>query len=363
VADDSAGGRTATLAEAAGAAAPEVPDVQATGVLDAVEAAPPATAWYRGEVVHTWLPIALFLALIAFRDSLQPLLSGPAISTWFAIFVSICIQALPFLGLGVLVSAVITAYVPTSWLTRAIPSRPVFAVPAASAAGAVLPGCECGSVPIAGGLISRGVAPAAALAFLLSAPAINPIVLISTAVAFPGRPEFVWARLIASFTVAVVVGLAWTAFARPEWLRLRPRPHLQGASSRPRTFVLTAQHDFVHAGGFLVFGAMTAATLNVLIPRAVLDTLAGQALVALLTLAVLAVVLAICSEADAFIAASLAVFGPRAQLAFMVVGPAVDVKLIALQAGTFGRGFALRFAPFTFVVAVVVASLVAAVLL
>jgi uncharacterized protein len=218
-------------------------------------------------------------------------------------------------------------------------------------------------VPIAGGLIARGVAPAAALAFLLSAPAINPIVLISTAVAFPGRPEFVWARLLASFAVAVVMGLLWTAFAKPEWLRLRPRPHLAGSSSRSRVFVLTAQHDFLHAGGFLVLGGMTAATMNVLVPRSVLDSLAGQALVAVLTLAVLAVVLAVCSEADAFIAASLAVFGPRAQLAFMVVGPAVDVKLIALQAGTFGKGFAARFAPLSFVVAVVVAVLVAEVLL
>jgi len=44
-----------------------------------------------------------------------------------------------------------------------------------------------------------------------------------------------------------------------------------------------------------------------------------------------------------------------------VVGPAIDVKLFALQAGTFGRSFAVRFAPATFVVALacgVVAGLV-----
>ena len=309
------------------------------------------------------LLIIVFLLLILSREQLQEWLDGPAVTTWQAVFVSICIQALPFLGLGVLVSAVLAAYVPPSWLARALPRRPALAVPVAGAAGMLLPGCECGAVPIAGGLMSRGVAPAAAVAFLLSAPAINPVVLVSTAVAFPGRPEFVVARLVASFAVAVIMGLAWNALGRPSWLNLRRRASASVTSKRRDTFIETAQHDFLHAGGFLVLGAMTAATMNVLLPQELLKTLAGQALVAVLTLAVLAVVLAVCSEADAFIAASLQIFGPRAQLAFMVVGPAVDVKLIALQIGTFGRGFALRFAPLTFVVAVAVSVLVAEVLL
>jgi uncharacterized membrane protein YraQ (UPF0718 family) len=54
-------------------------------------------------------------------------------------------------------------------------------------------------------------------------------------------------------------------------------------------------------------------------------------------LALLAVVLCVCSEADAFVAASLSGFSPTARLAFMVVGPMVHLKLTALQAGTFGR--------------------------
>ena len=62
--------------------------------------------------------------------------------------------------------------------------------------------------------------------------------------------------------------------------------------------------------------------------------------------------LAVCSEADAFVAASLSGFSPLARLTFLVVGPMVDLKLIALQAGTFGRAFALRFSTATTVVAV-----------
>ena len=120
----------------------------------------------------------------------------------------------------------------------------------------------------------------------------------------------------------------------------------------------TAQHDVLHAGGFLVVGAAAAATLQTVIPRSVADDLAARGLLSVLVLALLAVLLAICSEADAFVAVGFTQFSPTARLAFMVVGPMVDVKLIAMQAGTFGRGFAARFAPLTFVVAVPCASVV-----
>ena len=125
----------------------------------------------------------------------------------------------------------------------------------------------------------------------------------------------------------------------------------------------TAEHDFLHAGGFLVIGAATAASLQTLVPRSVLDSVAGRGLLGVLALAGLAVVLAICSEADAFVAASLTQFSLTARLAFMVVGPMVDVKLVALQAGTFGRRFTSFFAPLTFCVAVSSAVLVGALLL
>jgi len=114
----------------------------------------------------------------------------------------------------------------------------------------------------------------------------------------------------------------------------------------------TAQHDLLHAGGFLIVGAATAATLQTVVPKGILDSVASSGVLAALALGGLAVIMAICSEADAFIAASLTQFSMSSRLAFMVVGPMVDVKLIALQGGTFSWRFAARFAPLTFVVAV-----------
>jgi uncharacterized protein len=291
------------------------------------------------------------LAAALLRPLLEDLLTRPAVAHWATIFVAIAVQAMPFLVLGVAVSAAIAAYVPDGFLPRALPKRPELAVPVAAVAGVALPGCECGSVPIAGRLVSRGAPAAAALTFLLSAPAINPVVLVATAVAFPGKPEVVAARFLASLLAATAVGLIWTRFGRDSLLDRVRRGHTH-EGTRFAVLTGTAQHDLLNAGGFLIVGAATAATLQTVVPRDVLDTVAGSGFLSVLALAALAVVMAICSEADAFIAASLTQFSMTARLAFMVVGPMVDVKLIALQAGTFGRGFTVRFAPLTFGVAI-----------
>lgn len=321
------------------------------------QARPPGERRHRAGRQFT--PELLVLALVA-AVVLQPRVTGwfdgATVQMWSTMFVSITIQALPFLVLGVVVSGAVAAFVPPSLIARLLPDRPAVAVPSASLAGAVFPGCECGSVPIAGRLTAQGAAPAAALAFMLAAPAINPIVMTATAVAFPGRPEMVLARFGASFVAAVVVGLLWSRFGRASWLRL-PRRAVTEGTSKWDVFGATARHDFLHAGGWLVVGAGAAAALQVFIPRSLVTTVATTEWLAVLVLAVLAVVLAICSEADAFVAASLTQFSLTARLVFLVVGPAVDIKLIALQVGVFGRGFALRFAPLTFVVAVASALL------
>ena len=202
-----------------------------------------------------------------------------------------------------------------------------------------------------------GTNGAAALTFMLSAPAINPVVLVATAVAFPGQPAMVVARCVASLATAVVMGLLWSRLASRVG---HPRP-ARGApdgSSRWTVFTEAARHDFLQAASYLVLGAAAAAALHVLVPAWVFEHLAGNLVVGVVTMALLAVVLALCSEADAFVVASLTMVPLVPRLVFLVVGPAFDVKLAAMQAGMFGRAFALRFGPATLVVASVIATLV-----
>jgi uncharacterized membrane protein YraQ (UPF0718 family) len=289
------------------------------------------------------------------------------------VFCGVFVQALPFLVLGVVLSGLIAAYVSAERLARWLPHRPSAAVIVAGVSGAALPGCECGSVPVARRLfgVSAGAREepsswttgAAALTFMLSAPAINPVVLVATAVAFPGQPAMVAARCVASLATAVVMGLLWTRFGRSEWVtRKLPDPPADDAS-RWAVFSSAARHDFLQAASFLVLGALAAAALRVLVPPWVFDHLAGNLIVGVLVMALLAVVLALCSEADAFVAASLTMLPLVPKLVFLVVGPAIDLKLAAMQAGMFGRPFAVRFGTATFVVATTIATVVGLVML
>ncbi len=284
------------------------------------------------------------LAVLLSGTWLVPLLDHPSLATWSTIFVAIVIQSTPFLVVGVILSAVISALLSERLLGKVVPKNPALGVPVAGIAGIGLPGCECAAVPIAGSLMRRGIAPAVALTFLLAAPAINPAVLVSTAVAFPGQPEMVVARFTASLLTAVLVG--WWVLSRGARLPITKRLQAFGADMSTREkFVETVRHDFLHAAGFLVIGAMLAAAINSFVPRAIVDTVAGQAVLGVLTLAAFAFLVALCSESDAFVAASFTAFSSTAQLVFLVVGPAMDVKLATMEAGTFGGAFARQFVP------------------
>jgi uncharacterized membrane protein YraQ (UPF0718 family) len=318
-----------------------------------VRTAPPPAA-RRGAA--PWLVLAGCVLVAVAR------LRGEALlQTWSTVALAVVLQALPFLVLGVLLSGTVAAFVPPGLLPRLVPRRPALAVPMAGVLGLALPGCECSSVPVAGRLIGAGAPQAAALTFMLAAPAINPVVVVATAVAFPGQPEVPTGRVLASLLAAVTVGLLWARFGRQVTLCGVHEHHHGGARLSALRAALV--EDFAAAAGWLVLGGATAATLQVLVPRSLLDGVAASPVAAVLVLAALAVLLAVCSEADAFVAAGLTQFSLTSRLVFLTVGPMVDVKLLALQVGTFGRGFVLRFAPLVLGCAVLSGFVVGTVLL
>lgn len=290
--------------------------------------------------------LLLFVAILG-RDWIRQLLDGEAARTWCTMFVAIVVQSTPFLVGGVLLSACISRFLSERLLQRVLPTSPMLAVPVAGIAGLALPGCECAAVPVSEGLMRRGVPAAAALTFLLAAPAINPAVIVSTWVAFPNNHLIAFLRIGASLATAVLVG--WWCLARGDRLGMTRRKvgHEHGDD-----FLATTLHDFLHAGGFLVLGAMAAAAVNTFVPRSIVDGLAGQFLVSILTMAAFAFIAALCSESDAFVAASLTSFSDTAKLTFLVVGPAMDIKLAAMESGQFGMRFTRQFVPIVLIVAI-----------
>jgi uncharacterized membrane protein YraQ (UPF0718 family) len=262
------------------------------------------------------------------------------------VFGSLLVEATPFVLLGAAVSAAIEVMVPSSAFAKLGTLPKALQLPAAAAAGVAFPVCECGSVPVARRLASKGLAPSAAITFMLAAPIVNPVVVASTFVAYRGR-DTLWimviGRLTLGFIVAMVVG--WVVGGMSAGELLRPRPgeaearEIEGEEPRWARFFSHLTGDFVFMGRFLILGAGIAAAVQTFVPQSIVDKVAGLPILSLVAMMALAFLMSLCSESDAFVAASFVAFGPAAQLAFLVSGPMIDLKLGALYMGTYRKGF------------------------
>jgi uncharacterized membrane protein YraQ (UPF0718 family) len=296
---------------------------------------------------------AALVVAVLFIGRLSGLREIAAAETFVLIFTSIVIEALPFILLGALVSAAIEVYVPSRVFTR-IGKMPLpLQLPAAAMGGFAFPVCECGSVPVARRLISKGMHPAAGLAFMLASPILNPIVLLSTYVAYNGRGiawQMVGGRAGLGLILALVAGWAIGSEGASDLLKPRPgdapvdEDHDHGRTTADKR-VAMVNHlagDFFFMGKFVVIGGALAALLQTAIPQSLVSGVARTPVIGSLALMGIAFVLSLCSEADAFVAASFTQFPLGSQLAFLVFGPVVDAKLAFLYGATFRKRFVLR---------------------
>ena len=269
------------------------------------------------------------------------------LQNFLIVFGSLLVEAMPFVMLGAFVSAAIEVFVPTSVFARLGHLPRPLQLPAAALAGVAFPVCECGSVPVARRLAQKGLAPSAAVTFMLAAPILNPVVVASTFVAYRGRDTLwtmVLGRMALGFLVAVAVG--WVVGATRKEDLLRPRPddvadQDDAESDLPRwaRFGTHLTGDVVFMGRFLVFGAAIAAAVQTFVPQTLVGKVADLPIFSLVAMMGLAFLMSLCSESDAFVASSFTLFGPSAQLAFLVAGPMIDLKLAALYVGTYSRTF------------------------
>jgi uncharacterized membrane protein YraQ (UPF0718 family) len=277
-------------------------------------------------------------------------LFGPTRVDWLraalVVFGSLVIQAIPFVLVGAAAAALIEVFVPIGAFERISSLPRPLRLPAAGLAGIMLPICECGSVPVARRLVHRGLDPSSAFTFMLAAPVVNPVVIASTFYAFRGR-DTLWTMVLGrtglGLLVAMAVGWALGALGKEQVLRPagdEDRGHsleLGKPEPRWRRFFVHLADDFLFMGGYLLLGASMAAIVQTFLPQGILERIGGTPVVDIVLMMAIASLLSLCSESDAFIAASFTQFGTSAQLAFLVFGPMVDLKLGALYAGSFRR--------------------------
>lgn len=303
--------------------------------------------------------------------------SSPLWQDGFTLFLSIVVQALPFLLLGVILSGFLAVFVGEQSLIRFLPSNGWGSL-VGGLFGFFFPVCECGNLPVARRLVLKGVAPHVAIAFLLAAPVFNPVVILATWTAFQEFPEIVVWRVGSSLIIAV--GVAWIFSFQKDWqtllnpevqqercvnITLNPgsRSLLQrgtfwlGSSSKNRFSTPRSPlennlqpsfkdlfrqlldvwiREIEELSGVLILGAGVAALVQTLIPRTLLLTYGQDPILSILVMLGLAVIVSICSTVDSFFAlAFVSTFTSGSLLAFLVFGPMIDLKSISLMTTLF----------------------------
>lgn len=280
------------------------------------------------------------------------------------IFISILIQAFPFMLIGIFVSAAMEVFAPDEFVVRIFPSRFGLGFLTAMFAGLLFPVCECAIVPVTTRLVKKGVALPIAVTFMLSAPIINPIVIVSTLYAFPGQPQVALFRVTFGLMIALLVGLTLFLFDAGNGALLsghksgschchdhcccnapEDADHVDDPAARTlpqkiRMMFLHAGEEFFGVGRYLVLGAFLTSLIQVLVPRAWFSSLSETSGLPLLIMMAMAFLFSACSTSDAFIAKSFTGrFSLGVIMGFLVFGPMMDVKNILMLLASFKKKF------------------------
>lgn len=269
------------------------------------------------------------------------------------IFLSIVIEALPFVLLGCLISGALQVFLTPQRVKKILPKNKFLGILVGCVLGFFFPSCECGIVPIVNQFVEKGVPEHTAFAFMLTAPIVNPIVIFSTYIAFSNSVKFALLRVIGSFFVAIIIG-SWIAYFNHSTILKKQlassdasehvHHHHAKVSGKQKAVdvLLHALDEFFDTGRYLMFGGLIASAMQVFLPTSVLLTVTSSKLLAIALLILLALTMSLCSEADAFVGSSLlSLFGTAPVVAFLVYGPMVDIKNLLMMKRYFGTRFVL----------------------
>nr|WP_244962757.1 permease [Cryobacterium roopkundense] len=259
---------------------------------------------------------------------------------------SVIIESVPFVLLGILLSSVVQVWLPHGVLARYLPRQPLPRRACISLLGMFFPVCECGNVPLARGFMRGGFTVPESITFLLAAPILNPITIITTHQAFGFDSGILVARLVGGFLIANVVGWLYSRHPDPESL-LTPafaaacaipaggsHDHEHGSKVSRTTEIFIRETSVIMPALFI--GSFVAALTQVFVPRSVLLALGSNPVWSVLAMMALAFIVAVCSNVDAFFVLSFgSTFLPGGIVAFLTFGAMIDVKMLALMRTTF----------------------------
>ncbi|MED3916231.1 permease [Priestia megaterium] len=277
------------------------------------------------------------------------------------IFISILIEALPFILLGVIISGIIQIFVTDEMMAKAIPKNKFGAIVLASVIGALFPACECGIVPITRRLMAKGVPLYAAIPFMLTGPIINPVVLFGTFVAFGNDWKIMIERGVVAFLVSLTVGLILAFQFKTPQVKNEIHPHTASKkmSEKIGDALKHTIDEFFSVGKFVIIGGLIAAAMQTYVKTSTLMALGHGVVSSNVVMMGLSYILSLCSSADAFIASSFrSTFNDSAVIAFLVFGPMFDIKNTLMMLSQFKTKFVFSLFAYVFILVLVLSLLI-----
>jgi uncharacterized membrane protein YraQ (UPF0718 family) len=302
-------------------------------------------------------------------------ISSTNVLSFKTMFISIILEAFPFILLGVFLSSILQIFVSDQTISKMIPKNPILGILFACLIGIIFPVCECGMIPVVRRLILKGMPIYVAVVFILTGPILNPIVYFATYTAFRTRPEIVYTRMGLAFAVAFIIGLFIYRFVKHNPLRqnvpdhmsehdhthdhthvhatehkhfnvIDPHDHSHDHSdSHGNKFFATLGHasdEFFEMGKYLMFGSMVTAFIQTFMARESLVSIGHGPLSSHLFMMGFAYILSLCSTSDAFVASSFVnTFTAGSLLTFLVFGPMLDLKGTLMLLSVFKTRFVL----------------------
>ena len=267
------------------------------------------------------------------------------------IFISIFLESLPFLFLGSLISAIIETFISNDTITKIIPKNKVLGSIVGVFLGFFLPACDCAVIPVAKRLLKKNIPINVAISFMLASPIINPVVLLSTYNAFyRTNPEIFWYRLIFGIIISLIIGIIMgIIFNKKEVITNRliddcdEECHECHHIHHKNKFISICYHtatDLFEVVKYLIFGALLASIMQVMIPRNILTIFNSNQVLSILVLMLFAYLISLCSTSDSFVGKSLlTIFTKNSVIAYLLLGPMIDIKNTIVLLGNFKKKF------------------------
>ena len=306
------------------------------------------------------------LLLLRLATADQPVESVPApVMDGLTLALSVLIESLPFIVLGITLSVIVQLWIPQKWLFRILPANRFGRRFVISLLGMFLPVCECGNVPLARGLVARGYSVSDSMTFLLAAPIINPVTIITTHQAFGFDDGILVARILGAIVIANVLGWVFSLHPNPETLlttrfaaQCAVGPSVASSSRMQRSTDMFLREATVLMPALIV-GSLVAGAIQVIVQRDTLVALGQDPLLSVLAMMLLAFVISICANVDSFFILPFAdTFLPGSILAFLLLGPIVDIKMLALLKTTYRNSTLVRLTLLTVLITAAVGTAV-----